>query len=54
RYNRVWTLLGTPCVNVPAPRGPGEPPLGLQVIAPFARDELALSAALVLESALQA
>jgi Asp-tRNA(Asn)/Glu-tRNA(Gln) amidotransferase A subunit family amidase len=49
RFNRLWTLLGVPCVNVPALRTTGGLPLGLQVVAPFARDQRALAAAAVLE-----
>ncbi len=52
RFNRLWTLLGVPCVNVPGLCS-GVLPLGLQVIAPFARDDLALAAAAVLEQALR-
>lgn len=49
RFNRLWTLLGVPCVNVPALRTASGLPLGLQVVAPFARDQRALAAAAVLE-----
>jgi Asp-tRNA(Asn)/Glu-tRNA(Gln) amidotransferase A subunit family amidase len=52
RYNRLWTLVGTPCVNVPAGLSAGGLPLGVQVIAPFGRDRSALLAALHLEAAL--
>ena len=47
-FNRLWTLLGVPCVNVPAGHD-GALPLGLQVIAPFGRDREALAAAAWLE-----
>ncbi|MDB5558432.1 MAG: gatA [Enterovirga sp.] len=53
RYNRLWTLLGTPCVNVPGLVWEAGLPVGVQVIAPFARDALALSIAQVLERAHQ-
>jgi Asp-tRNA(Asn)/Glu-tRNA(Gln) amidotransferase A subunit family amidase len=49
RYNRLWTLLGVPCVNVPALKTTAGLPFGLQVVAPFARDQRALNAAAVLE-----
>ncbi|MHB2167040.1 amidase [Alsobacter sp. R-9] len=49
RFNRLWTLLGVPCVNVPGFATAAGLPLGLQVIAPFARDALALAAAQRLE-----
>ncbi|TDR93440.1 amidase [Enterovirga rhinocerotis] len=52
RYNRLWTLLGTPCVNVPGLRGPDDMPIGIQVVAPFARDAVALDAAAFVEAAI--
>ena len=51
RYNRLWTLLGTPCVNVPGLVWDGGLPVGVQVIAPFARDHVALAVAQALERA---
>lgn len=30
-FNRIWTLLGAPCVNLPAGRGPSALPLGVQL-----------------------
>ena len=51
RYNRLWTLMGTPCVNVPAMMVDGLP-VGVQVIARFGNDAGALSAARFLEHAL--
>ena len=39
RLNRLWTLLGTPCVNVPALVAEGNLPVGVQVIAPSATTE---------------
>ena len=53
-FNRAWTLLGTPCVNVPGATGVNAGPMGLQVIARPGCDGLALAAAAVLEQALQA
>ena len=47
RFNRLWTLLGTPAVTVPVPdamRGGGLP-LGVQVVAPRLADRTALSVA---------
>ncbi|WP_019903165.1 amidase [Methylobacterium sp. 77] len=52
RFNRLWTMMGVPCVTVPVP-GDG-PPLGVQIIAGFGHDERALSAAAFLEQALAA
>lgn len=31
-FNRIWTLLGLPCVTYPVTRGPGGLPLGVQVV----------------------
>ncbi|HYF52750.1 MAG TPA: amidase, partial [Salinarimonas sp.] len=31
-FNRLWTLMGTPCVNVPGLTGAGGVPLGVQVV----------------------
>jgi Asp-tRNA(Asn)/Glu-tRNA(Gln) amidotransferase A subunit family amidase len=53
RFNRLWTLMGTPCVNVPAFTADGGLPIGVQVIADFGDDAKALSAALFLERALR-
>jgi Asp-tRNA(Asn)/Glu-tRNA(Gln) amidotransferase A subunit family amidase len=51
-FNRLWTLLGPPCVNVPGMVDSAALPLGLQVVGRFARDRIALEAALFLEDAL--
>jgi Asp-tRNA(Asn)/Glu-tRNA(Gln) amidotransferase A subunit family amidase len=53
RYNRLWTLMGVPCVNVPAIKVDGLP-VGVQVIARFGNDVGALAAARFLENALAA
>ena len=53
RFNRVWTLLGTPCVNVPTLMAEGNLPVGVQVIAPFGGDGKALAAARFVEQALK-
>jgi len=47
-FNRLWTLMGTPCVNVPGLRD-GDLPLGIQIVGRFGRDHAALEAALFLE-----
>ena len=36
-FNRLWTLMGTPCVNVPG-LSEGELPLGIQIVGRFGRD----------------
>lgn len=52
RYNRLWTLLGTPCISVPGLSGIDDAPVGIQVVAPFGRDARALAAAAFVEAAL--
>ena len=54
RFNRLWTLMGTPCVNVPATIAEGDLPIGVQVIADYGDDAKALAAARFLETALKA
>jgi Asp-tRNA(Asn)/Glu-tRNA(Gln) amidotransferase A subunit family amidase len=53
RFNRVWTLMGTPCVNVPGLADARGLPLGVQAIAPFGRDAQALTAAAFIEDAIR-
>jgi Asp-tRNA(Asn)/Glu-tRNA(Gln) amidotransferase A subunit family amidase len=50
-FNRLWTLMGTPCVNVPGLSDNGLP-LGIQIVGRFGRDRLALEAALFVERAI--
>jgi Asp-tRNA(Asn)/Glu-tRNA(Gln) amidotransferase A subunit family amidase len=52
RFNRLWTLMGVPCVNVPAYVADGGLPVGVQVIARFGNDAGALAAARFVEDAL--
>ena len=49
-FNRLWTLMGTPCVNVPGLVDTGGLPLGVQVIGRFGQDRATLEAALFIES----
>ena len=51
-FNRLWTLMGVPCVNVPAYVADGGLPVGVQVIARFGNDAGALEAARFVEKAL--
>jgi Asp-tRNA(Asn)/Glu-tRNA(Gln) amidotransferase A subunit family amidase len=51
-FNRLWTLLGTPCINVPGLLDSAGLPLGVQIVGRFARDRLALEAAAFLQRAL--
>jgi Asp-tRNA(Asn)/Glu-tRNA(Gln) amidotransferase A subunit family amidase len=52
RFNRLWTLMGTPCVNIPAIIADGGLPVGVQVIARYGEDAKALAAARFVEEAL--
>lgn len=51
-FNRLWTLMGAPCVNVPGLYEDGLP-LGVQLVGRFGRDKLALEAALFVEQAIK-
>mgnify|MGYP002828070210 CR=1 FL=1 len=51
-FNRIWTLLGTPCVNVPGLTGANGLPVGVQVIGALHEDARTLSAARWLEATL--
>jgi Asp-tRNA(Asn)/Glu-tRNA(Gln) amidotransferase A subunit family amidase len=51
-FNRLWTLMGSPCVNVPG-LSEGGLPLGIQIVGRFGRDKAALEAALFLEQAIR-
>ncbi|MCI5077154.1 amidase [Oricola sp.] len=51
-FNKVWTLTGVPCVNVPGLTDSAGMPLGVQVIGRFGRDKQALQAANWLETRL--
>jgi Asp-tRNA(Asn)/Glu-tRNA(Gln) amidotransferase A subunit family amidase len=53
RFNRLWTLMGTSCVNVPAYVAAGGLPIGVQVIAGYGDDAKALAAAQFVEEALK-
>jgi amidase len=44
-FNRNWTLLGVPCVMVPAGRGPKGLPLGVQLVGGYDEDERVLRCA---------
>ncbi|HYI27643.1 MAG TPA: amidase family protein, partial [Bradyrhizobium sp.] len=53
KFNRLWTLMGVPCVNVPGYVAEGGLPVGVQVIARFGNDAGALAAARFVEEALR-
>ena len=42
-FNRVWTLLGVPCVTLPFGTGPHQVPLGVQLVGPFDGDSALLA-----------
>jgi Asp-tRNA(Asn)/Glu-tRNA(Gln) amidotransferase A subunit family amidase len=44
-FNRPWTLLGVPCVTVPAGKGPNGMPLGAQLVGRIGDDARLLAAA---------
>ena len=52
-FNSLWTLMGVPCVNVPAYIAEGGLPVGVQVIARYGNDAGALAAARFVEGALR-
>lgn len=48
-FNRMWTLLGNPCVHVPLGTGAGGMPIGVTLIGPRWGDAQTLAAAALLE-----
>jgi Asp-tRNA(Asn)/Glu-tRNA(Gln) amidotransferase A subunit family amidase len=51
-FNRMWTLLGTPCITLPAIWGESGLPTGVQLVGRIGDDARLLAAALFLERAL--
>ncbi len=51
-FNKLWTLTGNPCVNVSGATDAAGLPLGVQILARFGRDRMALSAASWIETLL--
>jgi amidase len=51
-FNRIWTLLGTPCVSLPAARGPAGMPVGVQLAGRPGGDAALLAVAQWAERAL--
>jgi Asp-tRNA(Asn)/Glu-tRNA(Gln) amidotransferase A subunit family amidase len=51
-FNRGWTSLRVPCINLPAGFGPNGMPLGVQLVGPRWRDDVLLAAAAQVERAL--
>jgi Asp-tRNA(Asn)/Glu-tRNA(Gln) amidotransferase A subunit family amidase len=53
-FNKVWTLLGTPCVSVPGLSGAEGSPMGIQIIGQPWQDRRCLAAAEQVEAAIRA
>ena len=53
-FCRIWTVLHTPTVNIPAGRAANGLPVGLQVVGPVGADALTLAAAHALHQVLAA
>ena len=51
RFNKLWTLMGTPTVNIPFFKAKSGLPLGIQAVARFGQDLQLLSVARALEQA---
>ena len=51
-FNRMWTLLGTPCVTLPAHWGESGLPTGIQLVGRVGDDARLMAAALFAEHAL--
>lgn len=49
KFNRLWTLLGTPCLTIPLGTGPRGLPVSFQVIGRFGADEHVIAVAKALE-----
>lgn len=49
-FNKLWTLMGSPCVNIPAFRDGNNMPLGIQAVGKFGRDKQTLSIAHALQA----
>jgi Asp-tRNA(Asn)/Glu-tRNA(Gln) amidotransferase A subunit family amidase len=52
-FNRLWTLMGTPCVNVPGVTDASGLPLGMQIVGRPFEDALVLHAGHHYEKATQ-
>ena len=53
-FNRMWTLLGTPCLTLPALWGASGLPTGIQLVGRIGDDARLMAAALFIERALAA
>ena len=41
--NRIWTLLGVPCINLPRHTGPRGLPVGVTLAGPIGADKALLT-----------
>jgi Asp-tRNA(Asn)/Glu-tRNA(Gln) amidotransferase A subunit family amidase len=53
-FNRMWTLLGVPCVTLPARWADNGLPTGIQLVGPIGGDARLMACAVVLERSLAA
>lgn len=53
-FNRMWTLLGVPCITMPAVWGESGLPIGIQLVGRIGDDAGLIAAALFAERALEA
>ena len=51
-FNRTWTVLQGPCVNIPAYRGPNGMPVGIQIVGPVGSDSRTLAVAQAISATL--
>lgn len=51
-FNRLWTLLGCPTINICGLKGADGMPMGVQLVGRFGRDKNALSVAAAIERAI--
>lgn len=49
KFNRLWTLLGTPCATIPVMTGPRGLPVSFQIIGRFGHDDHVIAVAKALE-----
>jgi Asp-tRNA(Asn)/Glu-tRNA(Gln) amidotransferase A subunit family amidase len=52
-FNRMWTLLHVPCVNIPVCTGPGGLPVGLTLVGPRFTDRQLLVTARAVAAAIR-
>ena len=45
KFQSLWTMLQVPTVTLPTHKGPNELPVGIQIIAPYRKDDALMAAA---------